>query len=44
MYFRQITLARLVLVTTRDYARRLHLGKGNYGKITLRYVGGALGR
>ncbi|BCV25565.1 DUF4416 family protein [Gelria sp. Kuro-4] len=35
-----ITLAKLVLATTKDHAHRLYLGKGIYGEVTLRYVGG----
>ena len=35
-----ITLAKLVLATTKDHAHRLYLGQGIYGEVTLAYRDG----
>jgi Domain of unknown function (DUF4416) len=35
-----ITLAKLVLASTKDHSHRLYLGQGIYGEITLSYRGG----
>ncbi|MGI6128489.1 MAG: DUF4416 family protein [bacterium] len=35
-----VTLAKLVLATTKDHAHRLYLGQGIYGEVTLHYVNG----
>ncbi len=35
-----VTLAKLVLATTKDHAHRLYLGQGIYGEVTLHYVSG----
>lgn len=35
-----VTLAKLVLATTKDYAHRLYIGNGIYAEVTLRYEGG----
>ncbi|MBE0477953.1 DUF4416 family protein [Candidatus Aerophobetes bacterium] len=32
-----LTLARLVLATTKDFSHRIYLGEGIYGEVTLRY-------
>jgi len=34
-----LDLARIVLVSTKDYSHRLYLGKGIYGEVTLIYSG-----
>lgn len=35
-----VSLAKLVLATTKDHAHRLYLGQGIYGEVTLAYQGG----
>lgn len=35
-----VSLAKLVLATTKDHAHRLYLGQGIYGEVTLHYTGG----
>ena len=35
-----ITLAKLVLATTKDHAHRIYLGQGIHAEVTLRYVDG----
>ncbi|HHX23864.1 MAG: DUF4416 family protein [Tepidanaerobacteraceae bacterium] len=35
-----ISLGKLVLASTKDHSHRLYLGKGIYGEVTLRFVGG----
>jgi len=35
-----VSLAKLVLATTKDHAHRLYLGQGIYGEVTLTYRGG----
>ncbi len=35
-----VTLAKLVLATTKDHAHRLYLGQGIYGEVTLHYENG----
>lgn len=35
-----VSLAKLVLASTKDHAHRLFLGKGIYGEVTLRFVRG----
>jgi len=35
-----VSLAKLVLATTKDHAHRLYLGQGIYGEVTLHYVSG----
>ena len=35
-----VSLAKLVLATTKDHAHRLYLGLGIYGEVTLAYQGG----
>ncbi len=37
-----LTLAKLVLMTTKNYDHRVHVGKGIYGDVQLRYRKGAL--
>jgi len=36
-----VTLAKLVLATTKDYSHRVYLNKGIYAEVTLRYVRGS---
>lgn len=36
-----LTLAKLVLASTKDHAHRLYLGEGIFGEVTLNYVRGA---
>lgn len=36
-----VTLAKLVLATTKDRAHRIYLGRGIYGEVTLTYLKGA---
>lgn len=36
-----VTLAKLVLATTKDYSHRVYIGQGIYGEVTLRFVGGS---
>lgn len=36
-----LTLAKLVLASTKDHSHRLYLGEGIYGEVTLNYVRGA---
>ena len=35
-----INLAKLVLFTTKDFSHRIHMGKGIYAEVTLRYIKG----
>ncbi len=35
-----ISLGKLVLATTKDHSHRIYLGRGIYGEVTLRFVGG----
>jgi hypothetical protein len=35
-----LTLSKIVLASTKDYAHRIYLGKGIFGEITLIYKGG----
>ncbi|NMA54573.1 MAG: DUF4416 family protein [Firmicutes bacterium] len=35
-----VSLAKLVLASTKDHAHRLYLGQGIYGEVTLYYAGG----
>lgn len=35
-----VTLAKLVLATTKDYSHRVYLGKGIFAEATLRFIGG----
>ncbi|OPX29402.1 MAG: hypothetical protein B1H08_04040 [Candidatus Omnitrophica bacterium 4484_171] len=35
-----IDLAKLVLFTTKDFSHRIHMGKGIYAEVTLRYIKG----
>lgn len=36
-----LTLAKLVLASTKDHAHRIYLGEGIYGEVTLNFRGGA---
>ena len=35
-----LTLAKLVLASTKDYSHRIYIGKGIYGEVTLHYLKG----
>jgi len=35
-----INMARLILFTTKDFSHRIHMGKGIYAEVTLRYIKG----